>query len=66
MGNRIGKREAYRQAINMAAAMVSDADFYYLFGELCEGDLSEDDEQVLHEAQGKAVARILSLIRAKP
>lgn len=67
MSKRVGKREAYRLAIEMAAAMVIDADWCSLFGDdLMDRDLTDEDEQVLHDAQAKCAKRILSLVKADP
>lgn len=55
------QREANRKALEMAAAMVRDADFCSLFDDL--GDGSERDEEVPAKAQANAVRRISALIR---
>lgn len=54
------QREANRQAILMAAAMVRDADLTELFDDL--GDQSEKDDEILTKAQDTAVRRILALL----
>jgi len=61
----VGKRAAFKSAIRMAAAMVNDADFCSLFGDEIIAE-NETDEEILQEAQGKAVARILAIIGEKP
>ena len=48
---KLGKREAYRKALAEAAALVMCADLEQLFG----GDVDEQDEAVLTEAQAKVV-----------
>ena len=55
------QREAKRKALEMAAAMVRDADFDSLFDDT--GDGSEHDEEVMAKAQANAVRRITALIR---
>lgn len=55
------QREANRKALEMAAAMVRDADFTSLFDDL--GDGSERDDEVLAKAQANAVRRIEAMIR---
>lgn len=54
------QREANRKALEMAAAMVRDADLDALFDDL--GDGSEKDDEVLAKAQGNAVRRIEGLL----
>jgi hypothetical protein len=62
---RLGQREANKQAIRYAAAMVSPGlgDFDQVFGDLYYDD---DDQEVLDKAQQYAERRILALIGEKP
>jgi hypothetical protein len=57
------QRDANREALEMAAAMVRDADFEALFADL--GDGSEEDDKVLDKAQKYAVRRIEALVAHK-
>lgn len=56
---KIGLREATREALQMAAAMIRDADHLSLFN---PETLDGADEDVLQLAQDKAVRRVESLV----
>lgn len=58
------QRETNRKALEMAAAMVRDADFVSLFGDDM-GDGDEHDDEVMAKAQEYAARRIEGLIRQK-
>lgn len=57
------QREANRQALEMAAALVENADLLSLFDD--QGDGGEKDDNVLHKAQQYAVRRIRGLLRQR-
>ncbi len=58
------QREANRKALEMAAAMVRDADLQSLFDDL--GDDSEKDIETLEKAKNYAVRRIENLMKSTP
>jgi hypothetical protein len=57
---RLKQRDMNRKALQMAAAMVENADFASLFGDDAFPD-DERDEDVLAKAQAAAVRRIRAL-----
>ena len=62
---KIKQREANRIAMAMAAAMVRDADFYSLFGDLADAGETdaeyERNEVVMAKAQAQVAARLQRL-----
>lgn len=62
---KIGKREAYRMAIRMAAGHFEAMDLAQVFGDdvvdLCDGQPGLDE--ILDQAHKQAVARIRALIK---
>ena len=61
---KIKQREANRKALEMAAAMVRDADLDNLFGE-DSYDCTDAEEAILSKAQDYAVRRIEALLSRK-
>jgi len=60
---RFNQRNANRIALEMAAAMVRDADFEQLFASWGDDQYGrEDHDEILTKAQDNAVRRIMTLV----
>lgn len=62
---KIGKREAFRMAIRIAAANVETMDLAQVFGDEVVDQVDDQPglEEILDQAQKQAAARILAIIK---